>query len=664
MAAADLKAFAGDDARLERTIASLDPVMALLSLVQLTGDRTLLHRYWDALDGKQETVMEAFRDINAHEEKEPVNPAVASDIRARLLAAVRSGRAPVMPQLDLPTFRRMSRLLLGKDLPEMSVEVAFQHGGFTTDTRVRKAQDISPADFKAIVVGAGMMGINAAIKLQQAGFDFEVLEALDKVGGNWLTNTYPGAAVDTPSRVYSFSFEPNASWSQFYPRGPEFLSYLERVTDKYNLRERIHFGTWVEGATWDEGRKIWTVRSVRDGKPETHECNVLIMAVGPNNNPNYPDVKNLDAFKGPVIHSAQWDHAVDLAGKKAVLVGTGCSGVQVATAIADKVGELVIIQRQPEHIIPNPQAHAPVDPDEIWAMENIPFLVNWKRLQSLEGQMGDMRGMVMKDEEYAAQTGGFGPINDGMRMYAEGYLKSHFPDDPEMVALLTPNYPVFAKRPILDCGFYDTLKKPNVSILRGALAEAYEDGVILADGTRIDCDVLLLSTGYELHFGRQFDIRGVGGKSLKDAFDPHPFSYEGMLITGFPNFVFMGAPYSYLVANHAVVSEQQVHYIVELLQWMVDERLASFDVTPEATEAFVNDVDSELQKTAWVQCGNASGYYRDVGADGRKKVILAIPRHNSRIWHDLRGPRTADFAVTRKPDAASAASREMEMLSI
>jgi hypothetical protein len=244
MAAADLKAFAGDDARLERTIASLDPVMALLSLVQLTGDRTLLHRYWDALDGKQETVMEAFRDINAHEEKEPVNPAVASDIRARLLAAVRSGRAPVMPQLDLPTFRRMSRLLLGKDLPEMSVEVAFQHGGFTTDTRVRKAQDISPADFKAIVVGAGMMGINAAIKLQQAGFDFE---ALDKVGGNWLTNTYPGAAVDTPSRVYSFSFEPNASWSQFYPRGPEFLSYLERVTDKYKGRHARH---------GDEGRGI------------------------------------------------------------------------------------------------------------------------------------------------------------------------------------------------------------------------------------------------------------------------------------------------------------------------------------------------------------------------------------------------------------------------
>ncbi|WP_196221750.1 flavin-containing monooxygenase [Sphingobium sp. CAP-1] len=653
-----------DQSGIDAAIDALDPVMALMALIQITGDRTLLHRYWAALDGRQESVVEAFRDINAHDAREKVDPAIASEIRDALRAAVKARKPAVMPHLDMPMFRKMARLLLGTDLPEMSMDVAFQHAGFTTDTRMRAAKEVPPADFRVIVVGAGMMGINAAVKLQQAGFDYTVLEALDKVGGNWLTNVYPGAAVDTPSRVYSFSFEPNASWTQFYPRGPEFLSYLERVTDKYNLRDRIRFGTWVEGAEWDEARKVWTVRAVRNGQPETHECNMLIMAVGPNNNPNYPDVQNLDRFKGPVVHSAAWDSSVDLQGKKVVLVGTGCSGVQVATAIADKVGELVIIQRQPEHIIPNPQAHAPVNDLERIAMEQIPFVVNWKRLQSLESQMGDMHGMVIKDEEYAAKTGGFGPINDGMRMYAEGYVKSHFPDDPAMVAMLTPNYPVFAKRPILDCGFFDTLKKPNVSIVRGELAQADETAVILADGTRIECDVLLLSTGYNLHFGRQFDIRGTGGRTLKDAFNPHPFSYEGMLITGFPNFVFMGAPYSYLVANHAVVSEQQVHYILELLQWMVDDHLASIDVTPQATKAFVDDVDANLAKSAWVQCGGAHGYYRDKGGDGQKKVILAIPRHNSRIWHDLRSPREADFAVSVRDDAQPLGERPMPMLTI
>ena len=652
------------NARIDAAIDALDPTMALMALIQMTGNRTLLDHYWDAIDGRQEELIETFVDINAHEERPTIDPAVAAEIRDRLRVAVKSGKPPVMPQLDRPMFKRMSRLLLGQDLPDMSVDVAFQHAGFTTDSRVRKAADVPPAGFKVIVVGAGMMGINAAIKLQQAGFDFTVLEAMDTVGGNWLTNTYPGAAVDTPSRIYSFSFEPNASWTQFYPRGPEFLSYLDRVTDKYGLRDRIQFGTWVEGAEWDEARKTWTVKTVRNGKPESHECNILIMAVGPNNNPNYPKVKNLDAFKGPVIHSAAWDHSVDLTGKKVVLVGTGCSGVQVATAIADQVGELVIVQRQPEHILPNPLAHAPVAELERWAMEHVPFVAQWKRLQSLHSQMRDMHGMVMKDEDYAAKTGGFGPINDGMRMLCDGYVKSHFPDDPVMVELLTPNFPVFAKRPILDCGFYDTLKKPNVSIVRGELAEADESAVILGDGTRIECDVLLLSTGYELHFGRQFDIRGAGGKTLKDAFDPHPFSYEGMLITGFPNFVFMGAPYSYLVANHAVVSEQQVHYIIELLQWMVDDHLSSFDVSEEATRAFVDDVDAALQNSAWVQCGSAHGYYRDKGAGGQKKVILAIPRHNSRIWHDLRVPRQEDFHVTRAGHVSSDAAREMEMLTI
>ena len=649
---------------LAAAIASLDPIMALMALVQLTGDRTLLDRYWHALDGAQEKIVEAFVDIDAHAARKTVDPAIADEIRTALTEAVNAGHPAVMPHIDMPMFRKMARLLLGKDLPGMSVEVAFQHAGFTNDTRLRSPQAVPPADFKVIVVGAGMMGINAAIKLQQAGFDYTVLEALDAVGGNWLTNTYPGAAVDTPSRVYSFSFEPNASWSRYYPTGPEFLSYLEGVTDKYGLRQRIRFGTRVEGAEWDEARKVWTVRAVRNGQPEVHECTVLIMAVGPNNNPNYPKMKNLDAFAGPVVHSAAWDHDLDLAGKKVILVGTGCSGVQVSTAIADQVGELVIVQRQAEHIIPNPQAHAPVEALERAAMEQIPFVANWQRLQALESQMQDMHGMVMKDEAYAAQTGGFGPINDGMRMLCDWYLKSHFPDDPDMVTKLTPNFPVFAKRPILDCGFYDTLKKPHVSLVQGELADADAKAVILSDGTRIEGDVLLLSTGYELKFGRQFDIRGTGGRTLNDAFDPYPFSYEGMLIPGFPNFVFMGAPYSYLVANHAVVSEQQVHYIIELLQWMVDDNLASIDVTPAATSAFVDDVDAALARTAWVQCGSANGYYRDVGAGGTRKVILAIPRHNSRIWHDLREPRTEDFCVTRRAGPEPVRSRALKMLTI
>ena len=646
--------------KFDEAIDALDPVVALLALIQITGDRTLLHKYGPSLEGTQHKVKEAFVAFDDGYVPNAASLQIAKEVRDQLRQAVKAGKPAVLPKLDKPLFREMARLALGLDLPEMSIDPAFQHAGFITDTRIRDPQRIPPADFKVLVVGAGMMGINLAVKLQQAGFDFTVVERLGAVGGNWLENTYPGAAVDTPSRVYSFSFEPNASWTKYYPNGPEFLSYLDRVTKKYNLEDRIDFNTIVGGAAWDDDRKLWTVKAERGGKEVVYEANVLIMATGPNNNPNYPKVKNLEAFKGPVIHSARWDHSVDLKGKKVVLVGTGCSGVQVATALADTVGEMIIVQRQPEHIIPNPAAHAPVEELERIAMEAIPFVAQWKRLQSLASAMGDMHGMIMKDEEYAAKTGGFGPINDGMRMMCEAYVKSHFPDDPEMVALLTPNFPVFAKRPILDCGFYDTLKKPNVKIVRGALAEADENAVILSDGTRIECDAVLLCTGYHLHFGRQFAITGKHGRTLKDTFEPFPFSYEGMLVPNFPNFVLMGGPYSFLVANHAVVSEQQTHYTVELLQWMTDEGLSAIDVTEEAARAFVEDVDANLEKTAWVQCGNAHGYYRDQG----KKVILAIPRHNNRIWHETRSPRSEHFHVTRRPDVEPVRQREMAMLTI
>lgn len=651
----------GQDAtNLQAAIAALDPVVALLALVQITGDRTLLHRYGPALDGTQNRTREAFVAISGEVPHGEVDEAIANDVRGLLLDALNSGRQPVLPDLDPPLFREMARLALGMQLPELSMGPAFQHGGFTSDTRVRAPRKRPPADFKVLVVGAGMIGINAAIKLQQAGFDYQIVEAMSDVGGTWLVNTYPGAAVDTPSRVYSYSFAPNSSWTKYYPNGPEFLTYLNRVVDAYGVRDRIQFNTRVNGASWDEARNRWVVEAEQGGRPITYEADMLVMAAGPNNEPKYPNVKDLDRFRKPVIHSAAWDHSVDLKGKKVVLVGTGCSGVQLATTLAETVSELVIVQRQPEHIIPNPQAHQNVDALERWAMERIPFVAQWKRLQGLSSSLQDMHGMIKIDPEHREKTGGVSPLNDGIRDMCANYLQSHFPDDPAMVELLTPDFPVFAKRPILDCGFYDTLKKPNVKILRGALAACDEDAVILADGTRIECDALLLATGFKLHFGVQFDIRGRGGRTLRETFTPAPFSYEGMLIPGFPNFMLTGGPYSFLVANHAVVSEQQVHYLIELLQTMVDEDLAAVEVSEDACRAFVEDVDRELAKTTWVNKGTAHGYYRHASG----KVIIAIPRHNSRIWHDLRQPRPEDFVFTRRADGEAAPEPTLEPLSI
>lgn len=645
----------------EAAIAALDPMIALMTLIQLTGDRTLLHRYRAALEGTQDRTRNAFLAIEGRIASGQADESVANEIRGLLLKELKAGRHAVMPVIDRTLFREMAELTLGAPLPERSIDPAYQHAGFTTDTRVRPAGKLPPANFRVLIVGAGMVGINAAIKLQQAGIAYQVIEAEDDVGGTWLVNTYPGAAVDTPSRIYSYSFEPNSSWTKFYPNGPEFLTYLDRVVDKYGVRGRIDFGTRVSGAEWSEESATWTVKARRGGEEVTYEGNVLLVATGPNNGPKYPDVQNMDRFKGRIVHTAQWDKELDLTGKKVVLVGAACSGVQVACAVADKVDQLHIIMRQPEYLIPDTNDDPNVDPLEIWAMENIPFVAQWQRLKGISSQMQDMRGMIMIDPEHRAKTGGISPLNDGIRDMCRDYIQRSFPDDPAMVEKLTPEYPVFGKRPILDSPrYYQTLKKPNVNLVKGALKSFDENAVILADGTRIECDVVALATGYNMYWGTQFEIKGRDGKSLRDIFDPAPFSYWGMMVPGLPNFALPAGPYSHLVANHAVVSEQQIHYIVELMQTMVDEDISTFEVTEAAAKDFVAEMDMSLSQSAWVNKGSAHGYYYHPCG----KVVLAMPRHNSEVWHLLRQPDMSDYAVTKKVDVKSAPSRAMEPLSI
>jgi cation diffusion facilitator CzcD-associated flavoprotein CzcO len=311
-------------------------------------------------------------------------------------------------------------------------------------------------------------------------------------------------------------------------------------------------------------------------------------------------------------------------------------------------------------MIPNPQATQEVDALERWAMENVPFVAQWKRLQGLSSALQDMRGMIKIDPEHRAKTGGVSPFNDAIRDMCRSYIQSQFPDDSQTAETLTPDYPVFAKRPILDCSFYDTLKKSNVHLVKGSLAAFEKDAVVLADGRRIPCEVVVLATGYEMLWGTQFEIRGRNGRTLRETFQPAPFTYEGMLVPGFPNFMLGAGPYSHLVANHAIVSEQQVHYLIELLQTCVDEDLAAVEVSEPATRAFLDDVERDLAQTTWVNKGSAHGYYRHASG----KVVLAIPRHNSRIWHDMRQPRMQDFIATPRDGAQPAPMRELVALSI
>jgi len=645
---------------LEAAVAALDPIVALLSLIHITGDRQLLNHYGPLLEGTQDQKRAAFVDFGGREQKQ-ADPAVVADIREMLVREVKRGGEPLMRDPDPALFREMLKLALGQELPEASIEPTRQHGGFVIDTRIRKQEALPPADFKVLVIGAGMHGINAAIKLKQAGFAYTVLESRHEIGGTWSVNRYPGAAVDTTSILYSYSFDPNPSWTKFYPMKDEFLDYLERVADKHRIGPNIHLNTSMTVAGWDEARQLWTVKAVRDGQEVSYEANAIILSVGVLSRPRWPNVEGMDTFDGPVLHSAAWDESVDLAGKRVAVIGTGCSGVQLTRALSEVASHVTTVQRQPDYIIPNPQALAPVPELERWAMENIPYVTQWSRTQALASQMMDMRGMMSFDKEWNEKTGGFGPLNDAITKMSLDYLASHFPDDPEMVRKLTPPYPLYAKRPILDCGYYDALKKPHVDLVEGELAAFEKDAIVLRDGTRINCDAVALATGFHLDWYSSMDFIGRSGKTLNETFTPYPFAYEGMTVPDFPNFFITHGPNCNLTANACVIGEQQVHYIVEMLQTMVDEDIAAVEPDVEATRAYNEWTQEKLYDTAWYRKGAAHGYYRH---DDSGRIVIATPRHNSTIWHVTRAPKMEDFVVTKRPDAIPRAPRAMETLSI
>jgi len=647
-------------APLEAIVDDLDPIVALLSLVHVTGDRALLHRYGPLLEGTEVQQRSAMVDFGEIGHKE-ADPAIVAEIRAMLVDAVEANPEPQLREPDPALFREMLRLALGQELPEASIEVARHHGGFMTDTRVRVPETLPPADFKVVVIGGGMHGINAAIKLRQAGFAYTVLESRHEIGGTWSVNRYPGAAVDTPSVQYSYSFDPNPSWTKFYPMKDEFLEYLERVADKHRIRDNIHLNTTMDSAEWNEERQLWIVKATRDGEEATYEANAIILSVGVLSRPRWPDVRDRDRFRGPVLHSAAWDESVDLSGKRVAIIGTGCSGVQLTRAISEYASHVTTVQRQPDYIMPNPQALAPVPELERLAMERIPYVTQWKRTQSLASQLMDMRGMMAMDHEWHAETGGFGRLNDAMTKMSLDYLASKFPDDPEMVAKLTPPYPLFGKRPILDCGYYDALKRPNVDLVEGQLAAFEEEAIILSDGTRIECDAVALATGFHLDWYSRMNFVGRSGRTLNETFTPYPFAYEGITVPDFPNLFITHGPNCNLTANAAVIGEQQVHYIVELLQTMVDEGISAVEPDVEATRAYNEWTQEKLLDTAWYRKGKAHGYYRH---DESGRIVIATPRHNSTVWHAMRQPNMDHFVVTRRKDAKQREPRAMAMLDI
>ena len=345
------------------------------ALVHLTGDASLVGRdRWPMYDFFGDSRTAGY------------SPERQAELRARAKTAIEAHLAGApMPQLSEATIRQMMDFVAGTEIPERYAPFLMEelqmagHDSKRPDWSSPLLKAAAPK-LPVVIVGAGMSGLLAGIRLQQAGIPFTIIEKNAEVGGTWFENSYPDCRVDNPSHLYSYSFEPNHDWPNHFSPQPVLLAYFQRVADKHGLRPHIRFETQVEACVFDEGRATWAVRiKHKDGRVETLEAKAVISAVGQLNQPRFPDIPGVGDFKGPAFHSARWRHDVDLKGKRVAVIGTGASAFQFVPEVAKEAAQLSVFQRTPPWLAPTPDYHNPTTAAERWLLEHVPFYEKWYR---------------------------------------------------------------------------------------------------------------------------------------------------------------------------------------------------------------------------------------------------------------------------------------------
>ncbi|HEX6858853.1 MAG TPA: NAD(P)/FAD-dependent oxidoreductase [Caulobacteraceae bacterium] len=450
------------------------------------------------------------------------------------------------------------------------------------------------SELDAIVIGAGFGGLAAAIKLRQAGFrNLLVLEKADRLGGTWRDNTYPGAACDVPSRLYSYSFALNPRWSRAYSGQAEIRQYMEDCADRFGVREHLRFNTEVERADWDEAAGLWRV-SIKGGGVVS--APVLVSALGQLNRPHFAGIPGREKFKGDSWHSARWNHDVDLTGKTVACIGSGASAIQYIPEVAKTAGKVLIFQRTPNYIVPRLDKPTPPWLQRLYAA--VPLVD--RLFRHVIWQLMDWRFRAFKRGTKSAEN---------FRKLALGYLEKEIPD-PELRAKLTPNYPIGCKRILISDDYYAALRRDNVELITEAVAEITPDGVKTADGREHAADVLVYGTGFDTtHFLAPLEIHGVGGRTLTEAWKDGAEAYLGVTVSGFPNLFMLYGPNTNLGHNSIIVMiEAQADYIVKMMRELRRRRARAVDVKPAAFSDFNVRLQKDLESTAWA--GECSSWYK------------------------------------------------------
>lgn len=484
------------------------------------------------------------------------------------------------------------------------------------------------SQYSVIIIGSGFGGQCAAIRLRQQGIEnFVLLERREFMGGTWAQNTYPGAAVDVQSPLYSIAAEPY-DWSQMFANQHELREYTNYVIEKHGLREKTLTNSNVELIAWNEDEQCWDVTVAGRGILKSQ---FIVNASGPLSTPVIPPFKNRDLFKGHSFHTNNWDQNYDYKGKRVAIIGSGASAAQIIPAIAADVEHLHVFQRTPHWVLPRP--------DRVFKPWQRALLRN-KTIYKL------LRSTIY----WALETRviGFKYLESMLDLIAGIPARSHIKKqikDPELRKKVTPDFTIGCKRIILSSTLYPALDRDNVTLhdKTDGIQEMTETGILTTQGNVVDVDLIVYSTGYDATDGAiSYPIKGKGGKTLGSAWEDFPRAYMGTMVPDFPNLFIVTGPNTGIGHTSALfIIEAQMNYIMSAVSTVLGKGKRVIEPKAEAEEKYTQHIHKEMDKTVW-QRGGCNSWYKSKSG----KVIAMFPGFSFTYYRWTKKMRPADHNIS------------------
>ena len=605
---------------LERALDSASfPVVAAL-LVHFTGDISIL----DKLPRPNQAVLGETQGFLSNDDKQVIKKIALKEIH-KFFSTHEANDLYVPSNQEL---HRMMNFIVGESvsseyIPMMLSDLHLTSGNSKSDFVTAKSS------LEVLIIGAGMSGILAAIKLAERGIKFKIYEKNVDLGGTWYENKYPGARVDIANHFYSYSFEENHEWSEHFSQQPELLDYFKRCFKKFDIQKNTYFETQVTDMKFDDSAQTWEVASIRNGKNNLETINIVISCVGQLNQPKIPDIEGIDKFEGDLFHSSQWPDADMITGKKVAVVGTGASAFQIVPSIAESCKELTIFQRSPPWMFPNPKYHDEVDKEKKWLLENLPFYSRWYRFLLFYPGSDQLLSSLFIDPSWKDRNDSINQQNDEMRELFTAAMLSQISDQ-SLIEKVIPKYPPFGKRMLQDNGAWlKALHLPNVSLLAEGVDRINSKGVVSSEKEH-EFDTVIFATGFKSQdFFDPINIDGGLG-SFRSIYKDTPQSYLGITFSTMPNFFAMYGPGTNLAHAGSIIfnSECQINYICSAIDYMLTNDHKVIKVKPEVEKLYQDRFDERHKRMVW-QHANVSSWYQN----SQGKVVTTSPWRLVEYWN-------------------------------